>query len=36
VIWIALVFVLWMLVSIPCALLFGALIREVEVEHRGR
>jgi hypothetical protein len=28
VIWIALVFVLWMLVSIPCALLFGALMRE--------
>jgi hypothetical protein len=35
VIWIALFLVLWMAVSIPAALLLGALIHEVEVERRG-
>jgi len=34
--WIAVLFVAWLVVSVPTALLLGALIREVEVEHRGK
>lgn len=33
---IALVFIVWMIVSVPAALLLGALVREVEVDHRDR
>ena len=31
--WIVFVFCAWMALSIPAALLLGALIREVEVQH---
>lgn len=35
---IAIVFIAWLVVSVPAALLLGALLREVEVEvkHRDR
>lgn len=35
-IWIAIVLIAWMAVSVPAALLLGALIREVEVEVRSK